>query len=133
MTQKDDSPLSVLCKTVTIITNHPRIVKILELNGSAYTQDGYFCWQVEHDGEEVIFYAVNPKLEQVYELEFEGQDPTNGIAISQDEDLIWLILDLGDFVQAREEREYLFPTPYVFPPEARYIFGATYGSLHSLS
>ncbi len=132
MAPQNPTPTDIFFALVSGILNTSYIASLIE-DSEAYIKNGYLFWPVASEEEYPIYYAANPKLREIYELEFPDQDPVNGIPIRSDEDLIWLIGDLTEFIQELEEQEFLYPRGLVFPDEAQYFCGATRGSVHSLS
>lgn len=111
-----------------LIVNH-HIFPRLEKEGATIV-NGYLVWPLDTEDEDLIYMAVNPITRQVWELDSATQTPPGGIFIKSDEDMVWVLCDLSDFVdQTLMENAFISP----LPPEARYVEGCTPGFLHSLS
>ncbi len=136
MAQQKYNPSKKFFESISSILNDPELDDKLN-DSDAYLDCGYFCWPVfPKDSEIIYFYAANPNLQELYELDFAGQNPTDGIPIYSDEDFIWLQEELNQFIKSLDVPKVLtINLTFIFPAEARYVPGAIPGSIyiHSLS
>ncbi len=124
------NPKEEFFKLVEELQKSPKTLQLLEEEGG-FINKGYFVWPVDTDDDDDVFVATNSSLQEVYELDFPEQDPINGNRLFSDEDFIWLLEDLKDFI-----KDIPFDEPFnslAESPYARYAEGFTYGSVHSLS
>ena len=112
------------------IQKSPRTLQLLEDEGG-FTNGDFFVWPCNSDDDDKIYMAASSSLKVAYELNFPEQEPQKGNALFSDDDFIWLLEDLAEFV---EDIPFDMPFDSFAPsPYALYIVGATSGSYHSLS